>query len=229
MKTKILIFIFIAGLLSACSGSDLPMLIAAEMMGGGSITPFPLLTSPPTTVIYTTTIDLEVNQVDKANSRVREITYQQGGYVTDSKIWDQDGEKHAMLLLVVAAYRFETVRSELLRLGTVKNERLSGTLVKPDEYPQQDYTHILVFLHPKIRTGFEFDRFDWRPFHTLAQAWDVFLSIFGFILDVAIWLVVVLGPFALIGWGIRAFILRRRKPDKGFRSNTDPDSQTEIE
>jgi membrane protein required for beta-lactamase induction len=44
----------------------------------------------------------------------------------------------------------------------------------------------------------------------LADAWGVFTAIFGFILDVLIWVIVVIGPFALMGWALSAWIRRRR-------------------
>lgn len=210
MKIKFILFGMIAWLLSACAGSASPKLIASQK-ADQPIATFPLADSPPTTVIYTTTIDLEVAKVDKANRRVMEITYQQGGYVSESQSWHQDDEEHIMLELVVPAYRFETVRSELLSLGTVKNERLFGKLAEPGNYPRQDYTHIIVFLHPKIYGEFLPDLLDWRPLRTLTQAWEVFLGIFGFLLDVVIWLVVVVGPFALIAWGIRRLIRQWRR------------------
>jgi hypothetical protein len=225
MKTKILILGVITWLLCACSGSEIPKLIAAQRAIAPLAT-FPLADSPPITILYTTTIDLEVNRVDRANSRVREITYQQGGYVSDSQIWYQDGEEHVMLQLVIPTYRFESVRSELLRLGEVKNERLSGTPLEPDEFPRQDYTQIIVFLHPKIPTRFLSNIPDWRPLHTLEQAWKVSLAIFGFLLDVAIWLLVVGGPFVLLAWGIQKLITRRKKSAEEImpQHNSDSDS-----
>jgi hypothetical protein len=223
MKTKIFILGMIACLLSACAGSASPKLIASQKTEN-PIAAFPLANSPPTEVIYTTTIELEVNKVDKANGRVREIAYQQGGYMSESQSWYQDGEEHVMLELVVPVYRFETVHNLLLDLGDVKNERLFGKLVEPGDYPRQDYTHIVVFLHPKTSTGLWQHLPDWRPLRTLTQAWEVFLSISGFILDVAIWLVVVVGPFALIAWGIRRLFRRWKRTQEN--NPTDPGSGT---
>jgi hypothetical protein len=53
----------------------------------------------------------------------------------------------------------------------------------------------------------------WRPARTLQQAFSVFLSIFGFLTDILIWVVVVVGPFLLIGLGI-GLIIRKRRASK---------------
>jgi hypothetical protein len=53
-----------------------------------------------------------------------------------------------------------------------------------------------------------------QPLVTLAKAWDVFLYIFGFILDVLIWVTVVGGPFLLIGWIVLKLIRRRQRRRK---------------
>jgi len=38
---------------------------------------------------------------------------------------------------------------------------------------------------------------------TLSAAFGVLVTSLGFLLDVAIWLAVVVGPFVFVGWGLR--------------------------
>jgi hypothetical protein len=50
-----------------------------------------------------------------------------------------------------------------------------------------------------------------HPVQTFRRAFVVFLSIFGFLLDILIWIVVVAGPFLLIALGMGAVIRKRRR------------------
>jgi hypothetical protein len=43
---------------------------------------------------------------------------------------------------------------------------------------------------------------------TFQRAFGVFVNIFGFLVDIVIWVGVVIGPFLLIGWGIWSAIKR---------------------
>ncbi|MBN2550223.1 MAG: hypothetical protein JXB15_13755 [Anaerolineales bacterium] len=51
----------------------------------------------------------------------------------------------------------------------------------------------------------------WNPGRTLRSALGVFLSIFGFLADIIIWLLVVVGPFVLLGWGGMKLARRLRR------------------
>jgi len=51
----------------------------------------------------------------------------------------------------------------------------------------------------------------WRPVRTLSSAWDVFVAIFGFLADVIIWLIVVVGPFLVLAYVAHRVVKRLRR------------------
>ena len=204
MKKKfILIIALLIGLFTACSKVDGPEQIAAYSKDE-PIAVYPL--SPESTVIYNATIDMEVSNVERATDRAQEIAFEVGGYLISSQSWYRDGEKHTTLVLAVPAYRFDLVRDDLMRLGKLSGEWISSELVSHGSGMQDTYAQITIYFHPR-ETGFPKISFpNFRPLHTIEKAWGVFVSIFGFLLDIVIWVIVVAGPFVLIGLGVRRLI-----------------------
>jgi hypothetical protein len=200
-------------LLGACSSSNSPQLIAVQP-ADEAIAIYPQSQPPTDEVVLNATMDLEVSQVDHAASRAQEIAFDHGGYLVKAQSWYQDGEKHTMLILSLPADNFESVHVELLRLGTLVSESISGDLVEGDGARWKLYSHITVYLRPRSWATPDFSIGKPRPLVTLTKAWNVFLWIFGFILDVLIWLVVIVGPFLLIGWVCFALIRHRHKKRK---------------
>ena len=213
MKMRLTIFSTCVLLLAACSGSDSPQLIAAQPVEE-AIATYPNPLPPPGQVILNATMELDVAHVDHAADRTKGIAFEHGGYLVKAQSWYQGGEKHTMIILAVPADHFEAAHVELLRLGILVSESISGDLIDRDGSQWMVYSQITVYLRPQVKTTPYFSISKRQPLVTLAKAWDVFLCIFGFILDIFIWFAVVGGPFLLMGWIGVAFIKRRRRNRK---------------
>ena len=206
-KKLFLLFVWVI-LLTGCSQTDGPEQIAAHPQEE-PIAVYARM--PDRTVIYNATLDLEVSNVERAAERAREIAFDQGGYLVNSQAWYRDGEKHTTVVLAVPAYRFDHARDNLLRLGNLVGEWISSDLVSPGDGVWDAYSQITVYLHPKETAWSGISLPKWRPVRTFQRAWEVFISIFGFLLDIVIWVVVVVGPFVLIGWGVQKVYRWRRQ------------------
>lgn len=167
---------------------------------------------PESTLIYNATLDLEVPNVDRAAKRAKEIAFEQGGYLISAQSWYRDGEKHTTVILALPVYQFERTWDDLLRMGTLTGEWISSELVSPGSGMHDIYVQITIYLHPKDPIVPEILLPKWRPVRTFEKAFGVFVSIFGFILDIVIWVTVVAGPFVLMGWGALKFYNWWRKP-----------------
>ncbi|MCL4506839.1 MAG: DUF4349 domain-containing protein [Chloroflexi bacterium] len=158
---------------------------------------------------YDADIELAVGNVDVAAERATELAYQYGGYPAGSQSWFQDGQKHIQLELSVPAYRFDSLRRDLLDLGTLIADRVSNEVASPGD-ARGRMTHVTVHLRPAV-IAFPFDA-GWNPAQTFASAFGVVASIFRVLADIAIWLVVVIGPFALIGLVVWVVVRQLRRP-----------------
>jgi len=208
LRYSILFIIFL--LLTGCAASAEPVQVAS----------FPRLTPiakyPPDPILYRTDIEILVSDVDRADQTAayRASTY--NGYLISSDTWYTDGCKVISMELAVPTYNFESLRRDLLGLGQVVNENLSGGPANPPSYNNQvEYSQITLQLrqpgysHPPIEPPIAHP--GWNPLLTLHRAYFVFLSIFGFLADILIWVVVIAGPFLLIGLGIGLIIRKRRR------------------
>lgn len=209
MKVKfIFLIILVVGLFVACSPSEGLEQIATYPKEE-PIAVYPR--NPETMVIYNATLDLEVSSVERAAERVKEIAFEQHGYLVSSQSWYQDGEKHTTIVLAVPAKQFDTTRDDLLRLGPLVGEWISSELITVGADYGETYSQITVYLHPTDSVLANLSLPQWRPVRTFEKAWGVFVSVFGFLMDVIIWVAVVAGPFVLLGWGIKKLIDRRSK------------------
>jgi hypothetical protein len=73
------------------------------------------------------------------------------------------------------------------------------------------YSQISLELRPRTLAWRGIHIGAWDPGRTFARALQVSLAIFGFLADILIWLVVVLGPFVLLAWGVWALVARLRR------------------
>jgi hypothetical protein len=160
--------------------------------------------------VYNATLELAVSNVDRVTERAVSLISEYGGYLISSQSWFIQDRKHATLLLAVPAANFDVAKRGLLGLGSLISEKVSGRLVESRHWQSVEYSHITLHLRPKESLWPDLRLPNWRPARTLADAWGVFTAIFGFILDVLIWVIVVIGPFALMGWALSAWIRRRR-------------------
>jgi hypothetical protein len=204
MKKKyILMSMLLVVLLTACSRAGAPDQIAAYSIEK----PIAVYPQPPeSTLIYNATLDIEVSNVERAAERAKQITFEAGGYLISAQSWYRDGEKHSTVVLAVPVYRFDDVRDDLMRLGKLSGEWITSELVSPGSNSSQQYSQITVYFHPRESSLPKISLPNFRPLNTFEKAFGVFISIFGFILDILIWVIIVVGPFVLIGLGIRRLI-----------------------
>lgn len=173
--------------------------------------------APPAsnTLVYDAYLEIEVASSDPAAERAQQMANDLGGYLAGSQRWDQDGYKFISLELAVPSARFNDLRRQLYQLGTLTHEKAGGS-----PGGGSTYSTITVLLRPKYRSPLPVPNWSppslphWDPARTLSEAFKVFMTIFGFLVDILIWIVVVTGPFVLIGLGLRALLRRWRASRK---------------
>jgi len=163
--------------------------------------------------VYDAYIDMEVSNPTSAADHAEELAYDYNGYLVSSQSWTEDGSRHTSLVLAVPAPNFEGLRRVLLRLGSLQDERVSGSWSSTYDGDWSAYSHITVTFHPKALVFPDYPSTGWNPANTFASALRVFLAVFGFLADILIWALVVIGPFVLMILGLRA-LLRRSRPAK---------------
>jgi hypothetical protein len=194
--------------LAACSGSATPQLIGSYPRYG-TPTPFVALAR-----VYNTNLEIEVADVDAAAQQAARLAYDNGGYLVASQSWYQDGRRRTALTLAVPAGQFDTLRHSLIVLGRLLDERLTSQPAPWPSYPTQPESVVSVTFStagPMVEFP-ALPSLGWSPARTFAQAFGVFASIFTVLIDVVIWVSVVVGPFVLMGLGLRWLIRRTRRP-----------------
>jgi hypothetical protein len=200
----------LAGALAGCSGSATPRLIGS----------FPRYATPtpqsglrqilPPARAYSTTLEIEVADVDAAAQQAADLAHGYGGYLAASQSWYQDGRLHTSLTLAVPGSQFDALRRSVAALGRLINERLSSEPAPWQIYPAQPEAWIMVTFSPAqpLVELPALPNLGWSPARTFAQAFAVFTGIFTVMIDVLIWVGVVVGPFVLMGLGLRWLIRR---------------------
>jgi hypothetical protein len=156
-------------------------------------------------------MELEVPSVDRAARQAESLASRYGGYLVNSASWAQNGQISTRLTLAVPVINFDALHMALLDLGDLTGEHLSSRVTGDGYRAGSSYSHITVTLrastydwpHPRP-TG-------WNPLVTFSQALYVSAAIFGFVVNALIWMVVVAGPFVLLGLALRALLRRWRK------------------
>lgn len=197
-------------LLAACMPTNqaTPVLIAAYPPNN-----LPYATVPPRLLVsYEAYLELTVSDVAQAEAQAQQLAYDHGGYLASSQNWSEKDQRHATLVLAVPMAQFETLYAALKQQGQLGSENLTGNPVNTSTgaNPWNTFGHITLTLHPTppAFTLPTLPNIGWNPANTFGSAFKVFAAIFTFLLDILIWLLVVVGPFALIGWGI--YVLARR-------------------
>ena len=189
--------------LAACSGSGSPRRIASYPSGGADRSS----TSPPAAFVYSAQMEIEVLDPLSASERASRLAEENGGWLVSSQTTRWSRQEQITVVLAVPAYKFEALHAALLRLGKLRHESVS---VGWDELEWSAFSEVTVTFLPSAKLpdlpG------GWNPGQTLSRAFGVFMTIFGFLADLLIWVVVVLGPFVLIAWGAYRLFRRLRRP-----------------
>jgi hypothetical protein len=190
--------------LTACSGAT-PQLIGSYPLYG---TPGPSV-SPAR--VYNTNLEIEVSDVDYAAQQAARLAVGVGGYLVSSQSWYQNDRLHTALILAVPANQFDSLRRSLIGLGRLLGEQVtSQSAPYPSEWPQPSSTISVTFdATPSLPA---LPNLGWSPVRTFDQAFGVFAGIFTFLINVLTWVTVVVGPFVLMGLGLRWLIRRIRHP-----------------
>lgn len=190
------ILLGLALLVSACSAisPESPRQIAIQPAGETLIYP----SLPYGQFVYNASLVIQVSEPADAAVDAETIALRNGGYLARSaSSWQQDGQEWTSLTLAVPASSYPKVYAELLELGDLASAITSGEW-SPGGFGYEAYSEIAVSFQqsgwrwPQIRIG------SWNPGQTFNEAFGVFVAIFGFIADLVIWAVVVVGPFVLI-------------------------------
>ena len=196
---------FGALLLSACAASATPVRIAS----------YPAGSSHPSqsSRVYSASMQLEVTDPSAAAERAVQISQGLGGYLVGSWTHYQDWTRVVTLELAVPSMRFNELRRSLYTLGTLVGEQVDSDQVNKN-YDAQAYSHLSLDLMARPvavepRPDWPEHRQPWwNPLQTFYKAMGVSAVILTFLVDALIWILVVGGPFVLIGLGVR-YLLRR--------------------
>jgi hypothetical protein len=193
--------------LTACSGVSQPQLIASYPSKGEP-------QGQPVSheqFVYDAFMEMEVWNPEAAVERAEERADDYGGYRVSSQSWTQDGQQHIQLVLAVPAPNYEALHQALLDLGTLQSEHVSGQWVSSRYGSDWSvYSEITITFHPKFSDRPVIVSTGWNPVRTLENAWRVFVTIFSFLVDILIWVTVLVGPFILMGLGLRVVIRKLR-------------------
>jgi len=185
--------------LSACDGArhNEPILISSASL------PAPDVRQPsaPWTMEKSISLDITVPDLAAAVASATEISADLDGFVT----YYAGSKDAASLTLLVPAYRESEALRRARRLGAVNSETLLHSSTTVGSGPR--YTNITLRLWESLVHTPPVSRY-WNPGDTASRAFAVFMSIFRVIADTVIWIVVVIGPFAVAG--TLAYLLIRR-------------------
>ena len=199
-------------LLAGCSVASQPTMIASYPSESRVESPGSMgLPPPPAQYVYDAYIELDVTNADRAAGRAVDLTYSYGGYLVSSQAWSSDDKQHTTLVLAVPVANFDETYNSLVDLGTPVNEHISGEWVSTGAGNEWTvYSEITLQLNSKETTWFSFSGTRWSPLNTAQSAFNVFITIFGFLVDILIWIVVVIGPFLVIAYIARRVVRKLR-------------------
>jgi hypothetical protein len=189
--------------LSACAGKD-PKRIASYPSNPNE----PVRLYPGQPQAQQVSIELEVSNVRTAAADADALAEYYGASRVSSQEWYEADRLHMAVVFAVPSSHFENLYRDLLSLG----RPVSGSGVSMEGSRLRDSHIAVVFASrdaawPVVRlplTG-------WDPAQTVERASRVFLTLFGFLADGLLWIVIVIGPFALVGWGGWAIARRLRR------------------
>ncbi|NPV78027.1 MAG: hypothetical protein HPY59_16825 [Anaerolineae bacterium] len=206
--------------LTACSPAAAgPRLIAAAQATPIAVYPTQAVPLLHTVTVYNLTLELEVNDVQAAAAEAIRLNTSYGGALVTSQSWFEGKRSVVFLEFAVPDGQSARLHTALLQLGRTTGENYAT--YAHDCLTCQPFSHISLYLRSANRLLPALPASGWNPERTLQASWRVFTAIFGFLVDVIIWVAVVVGPFALAGWGIAALVRRlrgragaARKPDE---------------
>jgi hypothetical protein len=190
-------------LIYGCAASQEPKLIAAFPNQGQSSAPQP--PSAPEQFVYNASLELQVLNPQSSAEKARKLAEAYAGYLVSSQTYRWQNGEQVTVVLAVPAASYERLHADLLQLGRLVSERVSGGW---EGSGLGVYSEITLTFTPGFWAQWEWPG-GWNPGRTFQQAWGVFIAIFGFLVDILIWVAVVLGPFALLGYLVYRILQRK--------------------
>jgi hypothetical protein len=199
------LFILCLAMMSFVACSSSPKLIAAQPVDSSA-------GSSQQTAYFITVIDMEVWDIQSAIDQIIPLVNDQGGYLDDLKRKELAARSYARLEFTIPNDRINFVIRELEKSGNPINSKgfYDQLILEVEKHPT-GFSHLMIYLHQKSRWEPNTNSFGWNPVRTLQRAWVVSNGIFRFLLDVFIWIIVVTGPFFLVGWLIYMGVKRYKR------------------
>ncbi len=213
MTTRIsaLTLVFFSLLLTGCSVGSAPRRIASYPSGAPQPPAETYPYQPPGLLVYNASLVLRVWDPESAAGRAEGLAYEYGGYLVGTHTWKQDSQEIVSLTLAVPLYNFDSLHDDLLRLGKLESESAWGERTGYTPGGTPNYSQINVELRPRTMAWRGIHIGSWDPGRTFARALQVSIAVFGFLADILIWVIVVLGPFVLLAWGGWSLAKRLRR------------------
>jgi hypothetical protein len=168
---------------------------------------------------YRANLEISVADVDIATAKAAQMIKEFDGNIVDSSAWYSRNQKNVKLEIDVPFRNFEGLHASLLGLGKILKESPAGNSTIPNYDTNSAYemmSHISLMIISERAVAFpNFQIAGWNPLSTFRRAFNIFIRIFGFLVDILIWLLVVLGPFLLIGLGFWWLFRRVRRHKTG--------------
>jgi len=208
MWRKIVFSICILSLVSmaGCASGSTPVQIASYPKAGEPASP------ARGAIVYEAFFVLEVDDLSRAAWEIARLAYASGGYVVSDAPASPEVGGHTRIVIAVPTYRYEEARRGLLRLGDLTSERSLGQTRTTGDHASS-FSRLTIELYPKRVYPYAYRPTGWDPGRTFERALAVSVAIFRFGVDALIWLLVVAGPFFLVGWGIRRLL--KKLPPSG--------------
>jgi len=128
MKTKLLLLLFFAGLLTACSPSATPQLIGSYPQIPSEPGGAPLNPNPYFTVTYNAALEMAVDGVWRARWQVEDVMVRLGGQVVSVQNLESGRYAPMQMVLAVPPHQLEAAMRQLRALGAVLDEDIYASL-----------------------------------------------------------------------------------------------------
>lgn len=206
-RRSLLIILLAAIMLAGCASAAGSLQIASYPLQR------PIAVYPPAPeLVYRAHIELLVSRLEPSAERAARLTQRYQGFIYGRSAWAESGRPAISLDIAVPNENFDALYEDLLELGQTMKISCSTEPLRLDK-PRDPNQFALISLHliaaqanlPIIQPP------GWNPLYTLEEALGVSLSILGVLVDILIWVVVVGGPFILIG-GLIWWLMRRKNP-----------------
>ncbi len=212
MKKKDIFFPFmilaaLSGLLVSCTPEmPAPQQIAAYPQSSGGDWYLPV--SPEGgRLVYDAYLALDVRDPEAAAAEANRLSQDYGGYLVNSYTSYIQGDPTITLEIRIPPHNFEAARRSFRSLGTLVRETVSGDWKEADS-GWEVYAQFTLFFRQRAYPLSLPETDSWHPGQTLQRALGISVRLLGFVVDLVIWVVVILGPFALLGWAA-VWIYRR--------------------